>query len=117
MLQFRAYRHESICTRTFQDIGVLRQTVQQSQSMDITDESGGRRDGQSTLAAATATSEARIRTLNNKVDSKHKSFGAVPGGKGRKKFAICNGINLQGDAAFACYNYVHYVCGQQKVDV
>lgn len=35
--------------------------------MDVTDESGGRRDAQSTLAAVTATSEARIRTLNNKV--------------------------------------------------
>lgn len=35
--------------------------------MDVTDESGGRRDVKSTLAAVTATSEARIRTLNNKV--------------------------------------------------
>lgn len=35
--------------------------------MDVTDDSGGRRDVQSTLAAVTATSEARIRTLNNKV--------------------------------------------------
>lgn len=35
--------------------------------MDVKDESGGRRDAQSTLAAVTATSEARIRTLNNKV--------------------------------------------------
>lgn len=35
--------------------------------MDIADESGGRRDAKSTLAAVTATSEARIRTLNNKV--------------------------------------------------
>lgn len=35
--------------------------------MDITDESGGRRDAQSTLATVTVTSEARIRTLNNKV--------------------------------------------------
>ncbi|CAM9090655.1 unnamed protein product [Hapterophycus canaliculatus] len=51
-----------------QDIGVLRQTVQASQSMDLKDESGGRRDMQSTLATVTATSEARIRTLNNKVD-------------------------------------------------
>lgn len=50
-----------------QDISVLRQTVQASQSMDLKDESGGRRDVQSTLATVTATSEARIRTLNNKV--------------------------------------------------
>lgn len=35
--------------------------------MDVTNESGGRRDAKSTLAAVTATSEARIRTLNNKV--------------------------------------------------
>ncbi|CAM9333908.1 unnamed protein product [Sphacelaria rigidula] len=59
---------EEEAEKSRKDIGVLRQTVQQSQSMDITDESGGRRDGQSTLAAATATSEARIRTLNNKVE-------------------------------------------------
>ncbi|CAN0360223.1 unnamed protein product, partial [Ectocarpus sp. 12 AP-2014] len=50
------------------EISVLRQTVQASQSVDMADESGGRRDAQSTLAAMTATSEARIRTLNNKVE-------------------------------------------------
>lgn len=50
-----------------QEISVLRQTVQSSQSMDVIDESGGRRDGQSALVAVMATSEARIRTLNNKV--------------------------------------------------
>lgn len=50
-----------------QEISVLRQTVQASHSMDVTDESGGRCDGQSALAAVTVTSEARIRTLNNKV--------------------------------------------------
>ncbi|CAM9178368.1 unnamed protein product [Scytosiphon promiscuus] len=50
------------------DIGVLRQSVRASQSMDLKDESGGRHDVQSTLATVTATSEARIRTLNNKVE-------------------------------------------------
>ncbi|CAM9757468.1 unnamed protein product, partial [Ectocarpus sp. 8 AP-2014] len=36
------------------EISVLRQTVQASQSVDVADESGGRRDAQSTLAAVTA---------------------------------------------------------------
>ena len=46
--------------------------------MDVTDESGGRRDAQSTLAAVTATSEARIRTLNNKVRRGVGCDSAVP---------------------------------------
>lgn len=89
-VQLGTYQHESICTRTFQDIGVLRQTVQQSQSMDITDESGGRRDGQSALAAATATSEARIRTLNNKVDGTQESYSVVSGGREARNCNCCS---------------------------
>lgn len=45
--------------------------------MNIADESGGRRDAQSTLAAVTATSEARIRTLNNKVGSAYDVTGGM----------------------------------------
>lgn len=58
-------------------MGIMRQAVQQSLSMDLTDEAGGRQDGKSTLAAVTATSEARIRTLNNKVRGSRnsRSFG------------------------------------------
>lgn len=56
---------------------MLRQTVQASQSVDVADESGGRRDAQSTLAAMTATSEARIRTLNNKVNAARRGRVAV----------------------------------------
>ncbi|CAM9159969.1 unnamed protein product, partial [Choristocarpus tenellus] len=50
------------------EVGILRQTVQQTMSMDVQNPDGRRMDGKSAVAAITATSEARIRTLNNKVE-------------------------------------------------
>ncbi|CAM9299338.1 unnamed protein product [Chrysoparadoxa australica] len=47
----------------------LRQAVQQAASLDFDGGEGvGVRDGQAAITALTATSEARIRTLNNKVE-------------------------------------------------